>query len=244
MKYKQSIIIVILILVIGVLGYLYLSSDKKTDKGVDVVNIDSEVITATSSEGLIVPSIEENSLSSDSAETPLYIKSLYQKNGEWFADVDYVTKITPLAHMKRKIEDGSCAIPNMSKNQMLEYAKSTLSKNIEQNNLLSAHCGYDWQNIRGSDGSYFSYYINVNPRIRTLSFASDFNTVKKYNEACGGNSFHSPESIKNDLDLVSGDKKLFEYSFDIYNTKGYFVDLAIINNGVIKEFAGEVSCPG
>lgn len=179
---------------------------------------------------------------SENIKTPLFIKNVYKKNGRWWADVDYVTKITPLEHMTRRINEGSCVLSGMTKNQMIEYAKNTVKKYVEQDNLLVVNCGYDWQGIWASDGGIPAMFINTNPLIRSFPFAVNFNGHEKQNEVCGGKNLYTPEMIKNDIELQIEGKTINQYSFDTYETKGYFQDSVIIENGEIKKFDGPAGC--
>lgn len=174
---------------------------------------------------------------SENIKTPLFIKNVYKKNGRWWADVDYVTKITPLEHMTRRINKGSCVLPGMTKSQMIEYAKNTVKKYVEQDNLLVVKCGYDWQGIWASDGGIPAMFINTNSLIRSFPFVLNFNGREKQNEVCGGKNLYTPEEIKIDVERKGG-----EYLFDIYNTKGYFEELVVIENGEINKFDDPAGC--
>lgn len=184
----------------------------------------------------------EESAISENISTPLFIKSVYKKDGKWWADVDYVTKVSPLEHMTKKINDGLCVIPKMTKSEMLTYAKNTVKNYVEENNLLVVYCGYDRQGIWASDGIP-SMFINLNPAIRSSPFAVNFNGFEKFNQICKGNSLQTPEMIKNDIEQQIEEKTINQYSFDTYETKGYFQDSVIIENGEIKKFNGDPSCP-
>jgi len=180
--------------------------------------------------------IEESSIS-ENINTPLFIKSVYEKKGRWWADVDYVTKVTPLEHMTRKINDGSCVIPKMTKEEMLTYAKNTVKKYVEQDNLLVVNCGYDFERIYATIGVH-PYFINSNPLIRSFPFAVNFNGLEKANEICGGNyMLYTPDKIKVDVDRAGG-----EYLYNKFNTEGYFKELVVIENSEIKKFDDYVSC--
>ena len=119
----------------------------------------------------------------------------------------------------------------MTKSQMIEYAKNTVKKYVEQDNLLVVKCGYDWQGIWASDGGIPAMFINTNSLIRSFSFVLNFNGREKQNEVCGGKNLYTPEEIKIDVERKGG-----EYLFDIYNTKGYFEELVVIENGEINKF--------
>lgn len=179
----------------------------------------------------------------ENIKTPLFIKSVYQKDGKWWADVDYITKVTPLEHMTKEINEGFCVIPGMTKSEMLTYAKNTVKNYVEQDNLLVVNCGYDWQGIWSSDGEVPSMFINSSPLIRSLPFAEK---IEREIKICGVSSISTttPEKIKMEVDNRRG----LDYSFDpyiqTYNTKGHLEELVIIENGQIKRFYGPDGCAG
>lgn len=253
MKYNKGftqtaiVLIVLGILVIGGGAYYFGKNSKDTVKEIkeaDLLQEEKDDITSTPTQ-----KIEETSenittkTSLENIKTPLFIKSVYKKDGRWLADVDYVTKITPLEHMTRRINEGSCVLPGMTKNQMIEYAKNTVKKYVEQDNLLVVNCGYDWQGIWYSDGSTQSMFINTNPLIRSLPFSDK---VEREGKVCGVShiSASTPEDIKYSVDLQNEGIKINQYSFDTYETKGYFEELVVIEKGEIKKFYGPDGCAG
>jgi hypothetical protein len=79
--------------------------------------------------------------------------------------------------------------------------------------------------------------------IRSFPFAANFNGHENYNEACGGEpSFYTPEFIK--MDIERDNNFNVGYLFDVYETRGYFQDMVIIENSVIKKFNAPAGCPG
>jgi flagellar basal body-associated protein FliL len=172
--------------------------------------------------------------------TPLLIKKVYQKDGKWWADVDFVTKVSALDHVKHKINSGKCTIPGMMKDEIVEYATSTLKNHVGIDNLLVTNCGYDGASLWYSDGPAY-LFLNLNSRIRSYPFVESFNGLQKHNEECGGvHSELPPSSIKQTID------EHVPYSFDMYDVEwsGYFKDSVIIEDGEIKKFDGPASCPG
>ncbi len=200
----------------------------------------TEVIENDSKEQRVA---EESILDLENIETPLFIKSVYKKDGKWWADVDYVTKVTPLEHMTKEISEDFCVIPGMTKSEMLTYAKNTVKNYVKQDNLLVLNCGYDWQGIWSSDGRTPAMFINSNPLIRSLPFADK---IEREIKICGISSISltTPEKIKTEVDNRRG----LDYSFDpyiqTYNTKGHLEELVIIKNGEIKKFYGPDGCAG
>lgn len=258
------ILIIVGVLVVGGGAYYVGTNNSETDTKVVVTNFDecieagnpamesyprqcrhgdktfTEVIENDSEEQRVD---EESILDLKNIETPLFIKSVYQRDGKWWADVDYVTKVTPLEHMMKEINEGFCVIPGMTKNEMLEYAKNTVKNYVEQDNLLVVNCGYDWQGIWSSDGGIPTMFINSNPLIRSIPFADK---IEREIKICGVSSISvtTPEKIKMEVDNIRG----LDYSFDpyiqTYNTKGHLEELVKIENGQIKKFYGPDGCAG
>lgn len=261
---KNNILIIIVIIGLLVLGFLYLEQKNKVIEPTYIPYAEEATSTTAQSQSNQVsqnnqspaevnPSVEtSSSVSLENIETPLFIKSIYQKNGKWWADVDYVTIVSAREYAKFKIENGSCVIPNMTKQQMLNYL-STVKILYGDVGIVEYEDSVFGDPMSGAPGCFLDLYasdvgpgyvINQNPLIRSFPFASNFtviNTCNNYNSTI--------LEIKQQVDIYrtydsNGNFTNLNYSYGLTNTQGVFQRKAIIKNSEIEKFDYVNGCAG
>ena len=124
-------VLIILIIISAFLIYTIISKDKSNEV--------QEVLTSESDEDLYsgnenVDVTTQNNIEYSNAEeipdesvddvvTPLVVKSIYKKNNTWWADVDYVTKLTGYQLLENAINNGTCEVSGMTKAELIAYSR-------------------------------------------------------------------------------------------------------------------------
>lgn len=167
----------------------------------------------------------------ENIETPIYIKSIYQKSGKWWADVDYVTYMDWKELLTFQVSRGECAKTQSDVEQGL--ATGGPSSPEFENYVV---CG----SIRYTDTN--GRYVNQNPLIRSFQFAAGFESTGVGAGCFDGGVPNTPEAYKNFLD--SDQYSSVNYSYGVYQTRGLLIENAIIKNSQITEFNFPTSCVG
>lgn len=176
---------------------------------------------------------DSNPTALENIETPIYIKSIYQKSGKWWADVDYVTEMSSREYLEHKIQNDICIIPGKTKEQTLAYSRTVY---LSDSSPGTANLLFNDSLLHGISGCYidlataslsFTERINQNPLIRSFPFASNFNTINY----CPPERNITPLEIK---DIIENNYSPYSYSY--YNTKGYYVKKATIKDSTITVF--------
>lgn len=197
--------------------------------------------------------IQTSSTSSnlENIETPIYIKSVYQKNGKWWADVDYVTSVNARQYAEFRIDNGLCVIPGMTKQQMFDYARTVkilygdpgtveYEDSVFGDSLSGTGCFIDiYANEIGG------YTINQNPLIRSFPFASNFRTVN----GCNEQNNYLAQDYKTQVDNYrtydsNGNLTNLNYSYGLFNTWGFYIRKVVIKNSEIEKFDYVNGCAG
>lgn len=188
--------------------------------------------------GMFTVTTPSNSSNLENTETPLFIKNIYQKDGKWWADVDYVTIWNDLQLIEYKINTGLCVLPNMTKQQALNYVQTADLQSgyfKDQNNEgchVPEHPG-DGGNI-----------VNQNPLIRSFPFASNFKTIN----GCYTENDTTIQEYKNQVESFrtysNGNLTNLNYSYGVFNTQGTYKRKAIIKNSEIETFDQINGCAG
>lgn len=227
---NKNIVIGVLLVAIGVFAYLYF---KPKDQPVVITPVEE------------IPVVKEEEKKTEEAPTqklenittPLFIKSMYQKNGQWYADVDYYSYSNALEITENRIRDGICVLPNMTIEKALAYVKtvqlsenSTNSVKLEDSLLQKVDGCY----VDAETMIYFAPILNINPMIRTFPFSTNF----KISNQCREN-----QTLNDLVKLVNSGS----YSYDKYNTNGVngmIIQKATITNSTITSFDTVRGCAG
>ena len=226
-------VLIILIIISAFLIYTIISKDKSNEV--------QEVLTSESDEDLYsgnenVDVTTQNNIEYSNAEeipdesvddvvTPLVVKSIYKKNNTWWADVDYVTKLTGYQLLENAINNGTCEVSGMTKAELIAYSRG-LTINTILSSLVSGCLNDPVITIE------FGQEINQNPKIRSLQFDDNFLAVNFCPDSIVGIS-----EIKESVDRQ-------EYKYLYVGTQGYFVMNATISDGKILKFDQINGCAG
>ena len=193
--------------------------------------VESEDGNVMAKSGTFSVTTPESSTDLENAITPLFVKSVYQKNGKWWADVDYVTELNAREYLEYIIQNDKCILPGMTKSQTLNYSK-TISITDQYQGTGSVY--YQDSLFTQTDGCYldmagislgFPETVNQNSLIRSLPFGANFKTINY----CPPEKNLSPAEIKNNITNSP-------YSYSLYGTKGYFVKKATIKDSTVTIF--------
>jgi len=229
----NTILLVLLIALVG-FGIWFLVSKKEVNNeiGTDSSSLEVPAGPFISEEDYVPPpplNPENQNNTSENTETGIFIKSIYLKEGKWLADVDYVTRMNAVELAEFQINKGECNIPGMTKDQIIDYAKTLTVSNFE-NNLLGQHCSNIFRDFVVFE---FGELVNQNPLIRTFEFSNDFKTINDCPE--GNNTTISEWKERSDRET---------YSYSLYGTRGIYVRRAEIKNNEIALFDMVNGCAG
>ncbi len=232
----NTIMLILLIALVG-FGIWFLVSKKEVNNeiGTDSSSLEVPAGPFISEEDYVPPpplnpqNQEDQGNTSENLETGIFIKNIYTKEGKWLADVDFITRMSAVELVEFQINKGECSIPGMTKDEIIDYARTITGQNSE-NNLLGQHCSDIFRDFTVFE---FGEIVNQNPLLRTFEFSNNFNTMND-----------CPEG-KNTTILEWKERSVKEvYAYSLYGTRGVYIRRAEIKNNQITTFDMVNGCAG